>query len=319
MTPSRGSLALTLIATDAKGLSAQDSFVLTINEKPKVSHRLVLPTLSVNDQQSMINLNNLFNDDDPLTYKLHAPTGLSIQNNHQLVIDPASIPIGNHSISLTATDPLGQSISATTSLVVYPKPEAPPVITTSPVIDYNPALIGQTKTGTRGHNVLIGDDKANTLNGLSGNDKLMGGKGNDTLIGGTGHDTLIGGKDNDMLIGGYGNDTYLYHKGDGFDTIRDIGGKDNLKITGLNLSDLRWIKQGNHLLIDIVSSDDGILIENHFKTLPKHVLPSMITPSLLPNAISNKHTAINAIDRIYVEDTWLGVDDINQMVGYVVV
>lgn len=94
---------------------------------------------------------------------------------------------------------------------------------------------------------------------MAGKDKLVGGRGNDTLIGGVG---------DDILIGGYGNDTYIYNKGDGLDTIRYIGGTDTLKITGLSLPDLSFMKQGGDLFIDNSYSNEAIVLKTTLKTLP---------------------------------------------------
>ncbi|MCE7997260.1 MAG: hypothetical protein HEP70_00225 [Rhodobiaceae bacterium] len=50
------------------------------------------------------------------------------------------------------------------------------------------SLIENATTGT-GDDIVSGNQAANRLNGLSGNDTLIGREGNDTLIGGTGRDT----------------------------------------------------------------------------------------------------------------------------------
>nr|WP_267901817.1 hypothetical protein [Sinorhizobium meliloti] len=45
-----------------------------------------------------------------------------------------------------------------------------------------------------------GDNRANLLNGLAGNDMLKGRDGNDTLTGGNGADRLIGGGGADTFV-----------------------------------------------------------------------------------------------------------------------
>lgn len=67
---------------------------------------------------------------------------------------------------------------------------------------------------------------------------MYGGMGADTLIGGRFGDTIVGGKGDDTLDGGYGNDTYYYFAGDGMDTIRDIGGRDELALYGMEWNDV---------------------------------------------------------------------------------
>ena len=49
---------------------------------------------------------------------------------------------------------------------------------------------------------LSGDNKANTLMGLGGNDDLSGDNGKDVLNGGAGDDELDGGDGDDSLTGG---------------------------------------------------------------------------------------------------------------------
>jgi len=82
---------------------------------------------------------------------------------------------------------------------------------------------------------LVGDNDANVLSGLAGNDTLEGragddtldgGAGNDTLWGNDGNDTLKGGDDNDTLVGDLGND--LLEGGEGSDRLEGGLGNDTL-------------------------------------------------------------------------------------------
>jgi Ca2+-binding RTX toxin-like protein len=69
--------------------------------------------------------------------------------------------------------------------------------------------------GTEGNDLLIGRlFSSNHISGLGGNDIITGGLYSDTLDGGTGRD---------QLLGGFGSDTYVFSKGDGTDTVTDIG------------------------------------------------------------------------------------------------
>lgn len=63
-------------------------------------------------------------------------------------------------------------------------------------------------TGNELGNDLTGNDSANSLYGLAGNDYLNGGAGADTLDGGDGNDNLSGGSGVDTLLGGTGNDYF---------------------------------------------------------------------------------------------------------------
>jgi len=306
--PNKGVFNITLTATDPKGEHANTSFTLRVNERPTLVSALTLPLMLSQDNAMMqIGLDKLFvdNDGDALSYSLSANSlsGIYIDNNH-LIIDPATTEIGMHDITVTATDSFGQSVSTNASFTIKgsePIVMPEPVLPITPTLD--PTIRGKRYVGKLGADDITGDDKANTMSGLTGDDVLSGGRGNDTLIGGFGHDTLIGGLDNDLLIGGYGNDTYLYHKGDGLDTIRDVGGLDILKISGLTLSDLGFIKQGNHLFIDVKQNDDGIIIEDYFKS-------NSIIPSQKPH--------VPNIERIYINDKFVGHDEIIKMTDVVI-
>ena len=86
------------------------------------------------------------------------------------------------------------------------------------------------------NNLIIGNDKANRLEGQAGQDTLRGGIGNDILAGGTG--------DNDLLEGGAGFDTYIYNAGDGIDQIEDSDAMGKIVFNG-------GLLQGG------ISTDDG--------------------------------------------------------------
>ena len=104
---------------------------------------------------------------------------------------------------------------------------------------------------------LIGDGNGNSL---------TGGKGKDTLDGGNNADTLNGGKGDDSLWGGNGKDTFVYHAGEGNDTIGDYNFDDgdllqifdkkgkaiSNPISGATLSNKDWtlsIKGGGKIVL----------------------------------------------------------------------
>ncbi|WP_066382675.1 esterase-like activity of phytase family protein [Anabaena sp. CA = ATCC 33047] len=104
----------------------------------------------------------------------------------------------------------------------------------------NLTLLGNAVTGTGNtlNNHIIGNNTANTLNGLGGDDWLMGKGGNDRLNGDAGNDRLDGGTGNDTLDGGAGNDIYEV------DSVEDViieaadGGIDTIiSIVTLTLGD----------------------------------------------------------------------------------
>lgn len=76
--------------------------------------------------------------------------------------------------------------------------------------------------GDNGKNLFVTDRGSDRLVGNGGADTLDSGRGADRLIGGRGHDQLDGGKGRDVSSGGLGRDTFLFERGDGFDTITDF-------------------------------------------------------------------------------------------------
>jgi Ca2+-binding RTX toxin-like protein len=109
--------------------------------------------------------------------------------------------------------------------------------------------------------IFRGDDNANVIVGLGGDDILYGGGGNDLLVGGRGNevdqevngglfggndflsggdgdDELLGGLGADTLTGGAGNDTFVYADGGGADIITDFvagaGSPDRIDLTGVS-------------------------------------------------------------------------------------
>jgi len=88
--------------------------------------------------------------------------------------------------------------------------------------DFEAILLAQP--ATPGADYLVGDDNANSIDGLAGDDVILGGTGDDTLYGADGNDTLYGGAGDDKLYGGAGDDilsgdtgTDLLDGGAGFD------------------------------------------------------------------------------------------------------
>lgn len=68
--------------------------------------------------------------------------------------------------------------------------------------------------GMLGNDTLSGGLGDDMLDGGQGNDTLHGGDGADTLIGGAGDDVIYGGAGNDVLLGGAGNDQLFAEAGD---------------------------------------------------------------------------------------------------------
>ena len=80
--------------------------------------------------------------------------------------------------------------------------------------------------GNASDNVITGNDEANNLFGLGGNDVIDGGAGDDVIGGGDGDDTITGGADDDLLDGGDGMD--VLDGGVGDDQVHGGAGDDDL-------------------------------------------------------------------------------------------
>jgi VCBS repeat-containing protein len=143
---------------------------------------------------------------------------------------------------------------------------------------------------TEGDDVLYGNDNANLIDGLGGNDSIQGRAGDDTLIGGSGNDNLNGGQGNDSLsggdgtdylYGGEGNDTFVFNRGDDYDTVYSY---DESYYAGLNQfaygegldviqmgadiaqSDLSFRQYGDNLTITINGTTDSLNVYGYFST-----------------------------------------------------
>ena len=62
--------------------------------------------------------------------------------------------------------------------------------------------------------ILLGEHRANTINGNGGNDQIRGRDGDDTLSGGDGADVVSGGNDDDVIDGNHGDDELHGDAGD---------------------------------------------------------------------------------------------------------
>ncbi len=214
-------------------------------------------------------------DDDSLTYTWtladgsDLPQGIGVNTSTgEIFNNKQPLPADEYELLLTITDQRGASVSTTTTLIVTDKTvqtaDAECSIG-SLADDFILAELDGSHDifGLLGDDTLFGGNQDDTLNGGAGNDDLRGLLGNDSLIGGFGNDTLIGGQGDDVLNGGIGNDTYVYHKGDGKDSIFDWTGNDSLQLTDFSLSDLLVSKDGNDLLIEFKDSDeDSITISS---------------------------------------------------------
>jgi len=101
--------------------------------------------------------------------------------------------------------------------------------------------------------------------GLDGNDSLTGSSSADYLSGGEGNDTLEGNGGNDTLNGGLGDDTYLFHVGDGIETILDAAGDDILQFgDAITRQDVIQSVVGQDLILKLKNSSNQILIKGEY-------------------------------------------------------
>ncbi|WP_309411693.1 calcium-binding protein, partial [Desulfobulbus sp.] len=125
-----------------------------------------------------------------------------------------------------------------------------------------------TLDGDSGNDALYGDTGNDTLIGGTGNDVLDGGVGNDYLNGGDGNDVLIGGAGNDTLYGGSGDDRFVFNLGDGNDLIQfdTSSGVDTLAFgEGIELSEIRLVRSGNNLLIQVGEAGDQVTLTDWYR------------------------------------------------------
>jgi Ca2+-binding RTX toxin-like protein len=92
-----------------------------------------------------------------------------------------------------------------------------------------------------------------------------GGDGNDTIYGTASAETFLGGKGADTLYGGAGGDTYTWLKGDGHDTIHDLGAIkdiDTLKLADVKATDAQLSRDTANLYVTI--GTERITVKDHF-------------------------------------------------------
>ncbi|UMR30726.1 hypothetical protein MJ904_00120 [Massilia sp. MB5] len=122
--------------------------------------------------------------------------------------------------------------------------------------------------GQDGNDTLYGDEGKDTLFGGTGDDVLFGGNDDDYLMGEEGDDILDGGKGNDQLTGGAGNDIYVFHLGDGVDTVTAAdtapGRIKTIKFADVASNELgSLVRVGGDLVINY-GAGDQITVRGHF-------------------------------------------------------
>ena len=94
---------------------------------------------------------------------------------------------------------------------------------------------------------------------ISGTDK------DDVIQGKSNHNLFIGGKGDDVFHGGYGKNAYIYHKGDGNDTIHDNGNDSTIYFEDIRRDEVEFSNQGGRgLNIKVKGTQDSINIKQYY-------------------------------------------------------
>ncbi|MFA6178099.1 MAG: M10 family metallopeptidase C-terminal domain-containing protein [Candidatus Methylopumilus sp.] len=145
-------------------------------------------------------------------------------------------------------------------------------------------LTGLTKLNINGNtlnNRILGNNAANIISGLAGDDTIIAGDGNDLLDGGTGLDSMDGGD---------GDDIFMVDNSD--DTATGGNGVDTIKITIATANDSYNLE---------ASVENGILLNNVAFTLVGNTLSNF----LIGNAAANTLDGDNGNDTL---DGGAGID-----------
>lgn len=105
------------------------------------------------------------------------------------------------------------------------------------------------------------------LNLLASQTVIYGTEAAETVTGTSNAETIDGLGGDDVLNGGNEGDIYLFRIGSGNDTILETGsngGNDVARLVGLDAGDVDVTKNGNDLLIRIVSSGETLTVKDHY-------------------------------------------------------
>ncbi len=146
--------------------------------------------------------------------------------------------------------------------------------------------------GGGGADTITGNDLANVLTGLAGNDTINGGLGADTIYGGDNNDTLTGGAGNDIIDGGNGTDSARYSGSSTFYTATWDAG-----LSAYFITDLRG---GSPDGTDRVSAVESFIFAD--LTLSAANLLSSLAPATYGTNAAEAMQGTAGTDRIYGMD-----------------
>ncbi len=139
-------------------------------------------------------------------------------------------------------------------------------------------LNDSSNSATAADNTIVGNDSADTIDALEGNDFVSGGLGNDVVSGGAGNDilfgndgsdTLDGGVGNDELYGGEGSNVYRFGRGYEQDFIvqsETVNGQLNTILLASDVlpADVTVSRDGDDLVVKINDTSDQISVRGFF-------------------------------------------------------
>jgi Ca2+-binding RTX toxin-like protein len=290
-----GTIHVKVTATDGGGLSADDTFALTVanvNDAPVVAIPLVDRSFEAGSAFSFSLPVGTFSDEDPGdTLALSGatfgggplPAWLSFAPETATFMgNPTAGDIGISHLQVTATDAAGAAVASDFGLVVRAAAGSTVVGGAADDLIYG-GTGDETLIAKGGSDYLFGDVGDDLLKGGGGNDVLQGGdgadvlrggKGQNVLDGGAGDDLIFGGQGSGLIAGGTGNDTIrtgpgtdviLFNRGDGMDTvIADRRGDNTLSFgDGIRYSDLSLSREGKNLIVS-AGADDRIILKNWY-------------------------------------------------------
>ncbi|MBP6014988.1 MAG: hypothetical protein KBA31_22390, partial [Alphaproteobacteria bacterium] len=214
------SVAVTVTATDAGGLTRSQSFTIGVTNVNDAPTDIALTNSSVSENSAGAVIGTLSSTDqdagNTFTYDVSDSrfevVGGQLKLKSGVSLDYETEP--KVAITVTTTDNSGASYSEAFTINVTDANESQG---TDKNDDFDGGPGDDVYDGGKGNDRIAGNGGNDSLWGGDGNDKITGGDGNDTLYGGEGNDDIDGGSGNDFIEGGDGNDKLT--GGTGTDTL----------------------------------------------------------------------------------------------------
>ena len=178
-----GSNFIELRAWDGRGLDSITSALIDITQD------VTPPTLTAPSSRTITTCTNA-NIGTATASDACGP--VTITNNK-----PAKFPLGNTTVTWTATDQAGNRTTRTQVVTAVLGDNS--TCCPSGTMLRTGTATGETITGTSGSDCILGLGGNDTINGSGGNDYISGGDGNDNISGGAGTDTCFGNTGTDTL------------------------------------------------------------------------------------------------------------------------